>query len=503
MSRSIRRTSRALTAGVEAAEARCLLSGLAAPSAIALDQLTSPAPPVVPPGVFTPTTGTPGAPTESNGGGGGGMRPAANPLAAILRQTPFTHVVRPNTPVAPFGSDPTTASFIDPSVRVTNGNHIVIGIKSLVGPYATLDARSGFLKIGSVSAVLDNATIQTSPPRTIPPSSVLIGDSALVSFGATVIGPSTIGGFGVGTLPTLIGPNALVEGANVEPGSIVGALARVGPGVTVPAGTYVQPGANITTQAEASNPALGMVRPVTAAELKAVSDELAHTALLANGYTTLYEGSSSTGANPGVPASVTGVNNGNLAAVEGTSQEPGPTPVTFEPKKVGPTFPTPRMGNAQGLISTFRGRIIGQAVFHQRAALVAHHLGRSNAFRADDGQPITIGSIAATGTAVTINAPSGATSSGADIAKKLGQVVIGQDFRADDHAVLLGGPTAVTKLGDNVTLGAGSVVDESTIGSGATIGARVYVLDSTVPAGATVPPGTILIKNKVTGSVTW
>jgi carbonic anhydrase/acetyltransferase-like protein (isoleucine patch superfamily) len=449
---------------------------------------------------------------NQTGGRGIGFRPEgerferrvlpSSGVPAFLNNPPGFQVIRPNTPVLPFAATTKFASFVDTSARVLNGAHVVIGQKTLVAPYATLDATSGFIKIGSNSDIQDNSRIVSNPDR-IPhsPESVVIGDGVVVGFGATVLGPSVIGAFGSASNPTSIGPNALIDGATVEPGAIVGALARVGPGVTVPKGFRVLPGANVTTNAEASDPALGKVVKVTSADLNTVNKDLTNSAALAAGYTTLYQGNSATGPSPGT--TTPGVFNGNLAAVEGASQEPGSPTVSFEPAgSQGPKFPAPFRPLLEGTMSGFRARVVGAVVFHQRAFEVAHHLGRSNAIRADQGQPITIDSIAQTGNAVTINSPlGGLTSSTATTTN--GQVNIGQNFVANDGAVILGGPTVVTNLGDNVTIGAGAVVSQSTIGSNATVGPRAYVANSTVPAGATVPAGEILINNKVVGFVQW
>ncbi|HEU5433687.1 MAG TPA: hypothetical protein VFU81_18610, partial [Thermomicrobiales bacterium] len=58
---------------------------------------------------------------------------------------------RPNTPVLPFGASTKTATFIDPSARIVNGEHIIVGKQTYVAPFAHLGARSGFIKIGSGS----------------------------------------------------------------------------------------------------------------------------------------------------------------------------------------------------------------------------------------------------------------------------------------------------------------------------------------------------------------
>ena len=90
---------------------------------------------------------------------------------------------------------------------------------------------------------------------------MLIGNSVVIGFGARVTGPSTIGSYADGSKPVSIGANALDRRATIQPGAIVSPLARVGPGVTVPGGYMVLPGANVTTNAQASDPTLGMVVP--------------------------------------------------------------------------------------------------------------------------------------------------------------------------------------------------------------------------------------------------
>ena len=418
--------------------------------------------------------------------------------------------VRPNTPVLPFGAPLATATFVDPSSLINNGMHVVIGQKSYVGPYALLDATTGFIKIGSGSAVLDNAHITSNPSKaTHYPTSVFIGDQVSIGYGATVLGESIIGDYGTASKPTEVDANALIDNATIEPGAVVGPLARVGPGVSVPSGMYVLPGANVTTNAEASNPALGKVEKVPASVLSDLTTKLTRDSQLAAGYTNLYQGNSATGANPGVPSTVTGVNNGNLAAVLGTSQEPGPsttsatTGITFEPSSTGPKFTGPYSPQVVSLLSNFPARITGDARFTARANTVASHLGPRAAIRADQGQPISFASAPTLGRDVTINSPLGGSVTTGGVTKVTGAVKIGQNFVAQNDVVILGGPAASYTIGDNVTVGSGAVVDRSNIGTGATIGARALVLNSTVAAGQTIPPGTLLIDNKVVGQIQW
>lgn len=422
---------------------------------------------------------------------------------------PYLHplgypAARPNTPVLPF-AETKNPTFIDPSVGIIHGQHVIVGTKSYIGPFARLDASTGFIKIGTGSAVLDNATVISNPQHLKnPTTSAQIGDSTSIGFGATVLGPSKIGaytpkGSKTPVQPTGIGPNALIDSATIQAGSIVGALARVGPGVTVPSGVFVLPGSNVTTDAEASNPALGKVVPVTAAQLADLKQSLSDTTELAKGYQALYQGDAATGASPGVEASVKGVNNGNLTAVEGASNEPGVSNgVDFEtPTPTGPTFLGPRGQQLPGLISSFRARVTGQAVFNQQAAIVAHSFGFGNAIRADSGQPFTFGSSFQTGNEVTINSPlSSATS-------KFGQLTFYDGFAADDRAVILGTPKVNSVFGANSHVGAGAVVVGSKLGENATVGPRAYVANSSLPANTVVPAGAIIIGNVAKGFVQW
>jgi carbonic anhydrase/acetyltransferase-like protein (isoleucine patch superfamily) len=417
-------------------------------------------------------------------------------LYSLLHDPVGYPAVRPNTPVLPFGAPSKLATYIDPAAHIINGYAAIIGASSFIAPYSTLDAHGGIIKIGSGTDILDNATIVANPlhPHTAPAPEVLIGDHVLVSYRAQILGPSTIGAYGTSVKPTGIGPGAVIDQAIIEPGAIVSALARVGPGVTVPSGYRVLPGKNITTNAEASDPSLGKVVAVTNSDLNDLVNKLAANQSLAQGYSTLYQGQSATGANPGVDPSITGISNGNLSTVEGAGSQPGsPTATTaFLPPGSGPKFPSPNRGLITGLLYNFRARVTGGAVFQSRARDVVHHLGRSNSIRADLGQPITIASIGQTGNGVTINSPAG------------GQLTIGQNFIAGDGATILGDSSS-TKIviGDNVTIGNGAVVSGTSLGNGSTVGDRAYVVDSTFPAGTQIPAGAIYRNNTLIGFVEW
>jgi carbonic anhydrase/acetyltransferase-like protein (isoleucine patch superfamily) len=425
-------------------------------------------------------------------------------LKALLHNPAGAPAVRPNTPVLPFGATPaTSATFIDPTARIINGYAVIVSAPSFVGPYSTLDAHGGAIKIGSNSVILDNASIVANPAHahTAPAPVVLIGNAVTIGYGAQVLGPSTIGAFGTAARLTGIGAGAVIKQATIEPGAYVGALAQVGPGVTIPSGKLVLPGKIVDTPEAALDPTEVVTIAGNALATQIVNElnTLRTTNLtLAAGYVTLYQGQSATGTSPGVPPTVTTVFNGNLAAVEGASQQPGSQTATtpFLPPGPGPLFPSPHQGQVQGLLYGFRARVTGRTNFLTRASHVAHSLGRGNSIRADQGQPpiavqtINIGSIAQTGFGVTISAPLSGTGE---------PFAIGQNFRADTGAVILGGPGKV--IGDNVSIGAGAVVDGTSLGSGSTVGAGAYLLNSAFPAGTNIPAGAIFVNSVQIGSV--
>ena len=316
---------------------------------------------------------------------------------------------------------------------------------------------------------------------------LLVGNNVSIGPGAKVLGPSVIGSYSDTAAPTQIGARAVIDDATIEPGAIVSPLARVGPGVTVPSGYRVLPGIDVTTDAEASNPALGMVVKVTSSDTSALKLLLTDSVGLAAGYTNLYQGSSATGANIGGNPAVGGIYNGYLPNVEGASLSPGPSYVGGT-KKEGPQFLTPHQGLVGVLLYNFPGRIIGPAISPRSApAGGATHLGRANSIRADEGQPITIGSIAHTGLHVTISSPVRRH------AHHRPALPAGTD------AVILGGPGVKAKIGDDVSIGSGAVVTTTSLGSGSTVGANAYLLNSTFPANTVIPAGAIYVNNKFQG----
>ena len=169
--------------------------------------------------------------------------------------------------------------------------------------------------------------------------------------------------------------------------------------------------------------------------------------------------------------------------------QPGPTSASFEPAKTGPEFFSREAGAVGVQLSNFPARLTGRVIINMRAWQAAHHLGRANAFRADQGQPITIGSIAKTGLHVTINSPLGGT------------LTIGKGFRTGSNVVVLSGPKVNAVIGDDVKINSGAVVVQTSIGSNSTVGKGAYLANSTFPAHTVIPPKAIYVNNKFLGYV--
>ena len=342
---------------------------------------------------------------------------SARAVFRALHQAAGSSPVRPNTPVLPLESPAATATFIDPSVQILKANHVAFGQKDYVAPYASLNAVGGFIRVGSSSTIGDNARLTANPNPKVGGTGIAIGDNVVIGPGVTITGPAQVGG--IGGAATSIGANAVIAGARIEPGSFVGALARVGPGVILYPGFRVLPGANVTNQAQATDPALGQVARVAAADPAAstAASLVTRNAALAGGYSSLYQGNSATG--PGttsggpIPAALlgTGVNFGALNTVLGVSPEPGSSRASFEPTSGTPTFRSVGGSNevlAQNLAFRFPARIIGQVAFAQDAGSVRGAIGRRDSVRADEGQSFVFGGpIGTLGSGVTIHAPLG------------------------------------------------------------------------------------------------
>ena len=365
-------------------------------------------------------------------------------------------------PVLPPAATTETATFVDPTAVISRGTHVGVKEQSYIAPFAILLTGRNTILLGQGSNIQDNVMVDARG------GDVTIGDNDPIAHDATIIGPARIGA--PGGKPAFMSFNSVVDGATLEPDTIVSGLARVGPGVVIHSGTKVLPGKFVRTQAEADDPALGKVGAVTAADRAFVQGVLAVNHEFASGYTELFRES---------PRNVRGV---------------GPNPNT--PFNPGATLPT--LGGQATQAPGFRNRIIGKATLADTLSRLSRILGLQDAIRADEGHPFVFGRLGRVRNKTTFHALEGTG------------ITVGQGDFFGFHDVIHGGPdvpnadpSEITILGDDIAIGDFSVVYRSTVGNNARIGHKVYIDKSNVAAGAVIPDGTILINNKVVGTVEW
>lgn len=353
------------------------------------------------------------------------------------------------------------ASFIDPSARIPSPARVMMGCRSYVAPFVSLDGSAGAISIGSETDIQDNAVI--AGPR------VALGDRVIIAHGATVIGPATVGARG--GKASFVGFNAYIDAATVEPDAFVGHLARIAPGVVIHGGTKVLPGKFIRTQDEADRAELGKVTTVTDADREFMAGVLHVNTAFAAGYTELFHTS---------PTQVRGV-----------GRDPGH--LDFNHDADLPTF----AGRSESHPELSRVRIIGSVKLDDDYVALRGKIGRNVAIRADEGEHFHIGVIGRLGDRVTFHA------------LEHTDLEIGAHDDIGFHVVVHGGPDdastphEITQVGDDVTVKEWAVVFRSKVGKGCVIGAHAYVDGSHLAPGTVVPDRAIMIKDKIVGYVEW
>ena len=219
-------------------------------------------------------------------------------------------------------------------------------------------------------------------------------------------------------------------------------------------------------------PALGKVVKVTAADLTALTKLLSGNLSLAAGIQPALPGPIDHRGSPGVDATRHGDQQrqpvgrrGGQPAARLADRDHRVSPAGNRPQ-----VPLAAPGAGAGQPDTFRARVTGATDFHSRAADIAHSVGRANSIRADQGQPITIGSIGRTGNGVTINSPRRRPAHHRpELRRRQCRRPPGRDA------------TTKAVIGDNVSIGNGAVVDRYVAGQ------RVDGRRSRVPAQLDLP----------------
>ncbi|SDQ42648.1 hypothetical protein [Quadrisphaera sp. DSM 44207] len=411
-------------------------------------------------------------------------------------------------PVCPGRGPLSRASFLDPTAQVEDAEHVSLAEEVYVGPFAQVRASEDApVSVGARSNIQDNALVQGSrheadgddgadgadgaggaggeaapragdgEGRAAP--GVQIADRVIMAHGSEVIGPAQIGveGGDIEADPdddqeVFLSFSSQVDGAVLEKNTGVSALARVGPGVRLRSGTLVLPGKDVTTQAEADDPALGEVRLITEADVAFNEAVIEVNLALAEEYSRLHRER---------PSSVRGIN-----------VDPGGS--EFNEDRDLPVF-----AGEEVRLPDFRNRIIGEIDLADTVERFSCVSGDRISLRADEGEDFTVGHVHAMDDDVTFHALEGTDLTVGDgVSYGEGVVVHG-----GGRVVLQGQPEAPTAVGDDVVLEDGSVVFRSTVGDGATVGERSAVVGTDLAPGAVVPPRTVVLNGEVFGEVEW
>jgi carbonic anhydrase/acetyltransferase-like protein (isoleucine patch superfamily) len=408
------------------------------------------------------------------------------------------HPTRADLPVCPSDSPAETASFLDPTVLVVGGRHVTLAESIYVGPFAELIAsRKAPISIGAESNVQDSVLIQAArddedrsgghrQSGTDAPGGngdaaegVEIAERVILAHGTSVYGPAQIGIEGSDIAPdpdddqeVFLSFGSQVDGAVLEKNTGISALGRVGPGVRLRSGYIVLPGKNVTTQAEADDPALGKVRLINEADVAFNEAVLEVNIAFAREYTELSREDSD--------------------AVLGVSVDPGGT--AFNPGRDIPTF-----AGTERVDPEFRNRVIGEIDFADGFWQLSRASGHRISLRADEGEHFVVGHVAEMGDEVTFHA------------LEHSDLQVGDDVAYGDDVIVHGGGRVTvggcaeepTRVLDGVTLEDGAVVFRSTIGAGAVIGERSAVVGTDLAPGTVVPPGRIILNGEDFGPVEW
>jgi len=414
--------------------------------------------------------------------------------AVLLRSTPALGAgprrIGGPGPVFPPGAAPERATFVDPTATILRPGRVTLEERIFVAPFARLLAGpSAPIVVRKESDVQDRVSIEARAARDdgdtrrvrslglADNAGVEVGERVILAHGSTVRGPARVGVGGTsvpaneGLPKTFVSFGAQVDGAILEKNTQVSPLGRVGPGVRLRSGFLVLPGRNVTTQAEADDPARGKVARIEESNVQLAEAVIEVNTGFAREYTRLYQED---------PTNVLGINfdPGNLA---------------FNPTRELPTLAGHRTREP-----SFRNRIVGDVRLADDRSALEGRMGNRISLRADEGEPFSVGHIDAMGDEVVFHALEEA------------QLVVGDRVVYGRGAIVHGGgrpgtgeEPAPTTVEDGVLIGPGAVVFQSLIGAGSILGSRSVILGTELPPGTIVPPDTVYLEGQVFGRVEW
>ncbi|WP_103124988.1 acetyltransferase [Nostoc cycadae] len=376
-----------------------------------------------------------------------------------------------NLPICPSAAPSESASFVDPTATITNPTNITLGEKVYIAPFSELNATNAPISIDTGSNIQDQVKIIASG------TGVEIGEHVIMAHMATIKGAAKIGTQGStgpftdpvtntqfsNTIPEIfLAFNCEIDGATVERNTVVNFLARVGPGVTLPAGKVVLPGKNVTTNLQASSGTLGKVANLTQADVALMEGIIEVNEAFAKGYTDLARTDST---------NVTGIN--------------------YAPDTSFNSGGLPQIGGSPTRDPNYRNRIIGNITFQDSLATLNNKLASRISLRADEGEPFNVGSIAGMANDVVFHA------------LETTSLTLGNGIGYGPRALVHGGRQVVngvangpeTSVGDAVGLGPNSVIFRASIGNKSALGQRSAVFNSTIAPRTAIASRTIYADN--------
>ena len=382
------------------------------------------------------------------------------------------------------------ATFVDPTASLGTRANINLGQQVYIGPFANLHSGSmdprRAVTVGNESNVQDNATLEAEI------AAVTLGEQVIIAHGATVrgarilvpqitVGTSKVFAAQIGVTgscpngaakcPSFVSFNALVDGGIVQKDAMVGALARVGPGVIIPSGYKVLPGKNIATPIQA-NPSNGKIVPVTEADREFMRGVVEVNTCFASSYTQLATEDS---------------NN-----VLGINYDPGHC--DFNSTRQLPTLGSTHTPTRD---TSFRNRIIGDVRMSNTLSDLNAIMGVHISLRADEGEPFEVGTISSMADGVVFHA------------LEHTHIHLGNDANYGVRSIIHGGPTSfagfidTTVTGEHFTIGAQSVFFRSRAGDNCKVGFKSLVQESDLPAGTTIGDRKVIIGGVEVGVVEW
>jgi carbonic anhydrase/acetyltransferase-like protein (isoleucine patch superfamily) len=364
-----------------------------------------------------------------------------------------------------FSAGEKTTSFVDPTACMRG--RVTLGHQVYVAPFAELDGSKNAILVGNESDVQDSVVVDATN------GAITIGDQAILAHGATVKSSAKIR-TEIGTTgkcpgndprpevcPSFVGFNAEVDGAIIQKDAMVGHLARVADGVTIPSGRKVRPGMNVTKEDEVTIKTLA----VTDDDRKFMHGVVEVNREFAEKYALE------------AADNVRGINN--------NPSTPPFNPVRHLPNLCGAETRDPR----------FRNRIIGSVKMEDCLSQLDKVMGSEISVRADEGEPFVVGRIAEISDHATFHA----------LEHK--ELNLGRDGQYGPHSIVHGGDVpndgVITRTGNGVTIGAYAVVFGSILGDGVIIGDKSLVQGSKLPANRKIAPRQVWVNDKFEGNVEW